>query len=180
MNFLLLAFSLFVTSNFVPNYNNSNSSINNATFSQTTQLMDTILKKELARVHIVIVGKVIDVKRASVPLITRDRPWGRPPPMADWHTAIIELETILKGVELTDVQSESITVYFSNSTGDFWRNTPKLELGQRGIFLVIDRTGASNPADLLEFDPEAKTVLGSLYFQPMDQLEKIRNLLSIN
>lgn len=69
-----------------------------------------------------------------------------------------------------------ITVVFPSSVDEYWLDVPKLEAGDRGVFLLHQR--AQGKKD--RFPPPGPALLDPLDFHALTQLERIRALLKLN
>ena len=82
---------------------------------------------------------------------------------ASWVLATLEVDTALKG-------RPAMEVYFAADTDNFWRNTPKLAPGEKGIFLLQPSRDRDLPAG-------SSVVIHSQDVQPLTELERVRGLL---
>lgn len=85
---------------------------------------------------------------------------------AQWWQAEVAIENTEKG----KAAGNKVVVYVPHSDDIRWFRAPKVEVGQQGVFL-LHRT--SIPALKLE----GYTATSSLDVQPMEQRQRIQNLL---
>lgn len=94
---------------------------------------------------------------------------------ADWRVATFHVQQVLKGS--IDVFNQAWTqIYFPNSWDDGWGNSPKFSTSQKGILALRN---VNKSIDLYEYDHDAKTALDFYDFQPLSELEYIKNLLAV-
>ncbi len=124
---------------------------------------DAKLKERLNASVNIIVGKVTDVKKASVP------PHGISEHNMDWSYAEVRVKSVLKGV----VSNKTIKVYFPASVDILQFHHPKFKQGQEGIWLLSPTTDHN----LKNYDGSANVAPDPLDFQPMNQLSKVKKLL---
>jgi hypothetical protein len=83
---------------------------------------------------------------------------------ATWIFANLAVDATLKGRPATGV-------YFAEDADQFWAESPKLTPGQQGIFLLQRPVDGDVPSDAL-------VVVNALDVLSMDQLDRVRGLLS--
>ncbi len=121
---------------------------------------DEDLAARLSRAEAVVYGKVEKV----LPLERREgdrEDFGEH--AASWALATIGVEKALKG-------REGSAVYFAQDTDFFWATTPKLAMGEEGIFLLQPYRGRDLPEG-------SYVVVDALDVQPPGELERIVGLL---
>jgi hypothetical protein len=96
------------------------------------QTSDQELKQRLASADFVVIARVTDIskwtapKLASVPYhVTEHDP--------DWHDAVIQIESMLKGPKL---KKKKLVVRFPQCNDVAWVHAPKFEKQQEGIFFL--------------------------------------------
>lgn len=129
-------------------------------------LADQDLRDRLARAEIVIAGEV----SSTEPLGDqgRRRPITEHDP--DWWRAVIRIGSMEKG----DVPDDTLTILFPNSSDEVWIDSPKFQVGQRGIWILqTDQDEKGMPATR---EP-GRTALDPLDYQTMEELERVRRLI---
>lgn len=121
-------------------------------------ISDRDLQKRIASADVVVVGKVANVKAVAEPR--------RPGPITEhdpqWSEANLEVDTVLQG----DASLRRILVLFPGTLDVAWVHVPKFRVGQEGIWILVrDRK------------LKAYTALDPLDFQPMNQLDRIKDLI---
>lgn len=119
-----------------------------------------LLNKRLAKTELVIVGKVVEVRdfKNHEAKISEHAPI--------WKTALIEIEEVVKGDS-----SQTVLVHFSASNDVHWYNSPKLEIGKRGIFLL-------NRKDEYEGLKNVFILIDKRDFLHDSELENVKNILN--
>jgi hypothetical protein len=105
----------------------------------------------------VVTGVVADVRPMRPPEEDRGEH------AASWVLAVLDVDTALKG-------EPAKALYFAQDTDNFWRKTPKLAAGEKGIFLLQPYEGRDLPAG-------SYVVIDAQDVQPMTELERVRGLL---
>ncbi|MBI1744420.1 hypothetical protein HYR54_15325 [Candidatus Acetothermia bacterium] len=120
------------------------------------------LRARLASSHLIIVGKVSDMKAAKPearqPVTFRD---------PQWKEALIEVEVMLKG----NVTHKKVEIRFPNSADVMWHKAPKFRVGQEGIWLL-------HKTEARQLTGDTYTALHPTDFQSKDQIDTIRTLLN--
>jgi hypothetical protein len=95
----------------------------------------------------------------------------------DWQEAVVDVDQVHKG----DSSKKQILVRFPASHDRMWHKAPKLQVGQRGYFLLHAGKPAK-PADVrgasVGASPDFYTVLHPEDFEPGDHPGQIQKLLS--
>ncbi len=120
-----------------------------------------LLKKRLAKTELVVLGEVVEVRDFK----NQQRKISEHAPA--WKTALIEIEEVVKG----DTSAETVFVYFSASNDVHWYNSPKLEIGKRGIFLL-------NRKDEYEGLKNVFILIDKRDFLHDSELENVKNILN--
>ncbi|PYX05175.1 MAG: hypothetical protein DMG88_22375 [Acidobacteria bacterium] len=120
------------------------------------------VQARIAQADLVVTGTILSFKPAAgeegrVPASEHD---------AQWWQAEVAIENTEKG----KAAGNKVVVYVPHSDDIRWFRAPKVEVGQQGVFL-LHRT--SIPALKLE----GYTATSSLDVQPMEQRQRIQNLL---
>lgn len=124
------------------------------------KLYDDNLKVRLERSQLVFLGEVTDINEADLPQtsLSEHAPY--------WKTAFVEVREPLKGNFAVD----KIQVYFSGSMDTHWYKSPKLQAGDKGIFLLNRRdeyNGLKNAFVLVDKED----------YRSANELENIKELL---
>jgi len=121
------------------------------------------LRKRVAEAAAVVVGKVAD----TGPVGKRERP---PDSEHDpqWRTAVVVVERVEKG----DVkEGQRLEVAFASSRDVMWFRAPKPAKGERAVFLLHRRK-------LEQLDVTALAIVEPLDLQPVEELDRIRSVMS--
>jgi hypothetical protein len=118
---------------------------------------DEALSGRLASASAVITGVVAGVR----PMRSPEEDMGEH--AASWVLATLDVDTALKGEPVK-------ALYFAQDTDNFWRKTPKLAPGEKGIFLLQPYEGRDLPRG-------SSVVIDVLDVQPMTELDHVRGLL---
>ena len=118
---------------------------------------DEALSGRLASASAVVTGVVADVR----PMRSPEEDLGEH--AASWMMATLDVDTALKG-------EPAKALYFAQDTDNFWRKTPKLAPGEKGIFLLQPYEGRDLPRGSF-------VVIDVLDVQPMTELDHVRGLL---
>jgi hypothetical protein len=125
------------------------------------------LREQVVKADLVVIGRVLSV---SEPEVARAR--GRKhlaPPISEhdplWHEAIVEVGEVAKG----RAPRRQIVIRFPQSSDVRWYDSPKLEPGQEGIFL-LQRTASPGGRQIY-------TVRGAGAFQPLAARARIESLV---
>jgi hypothetical protein len=115
--------------------------------------------------HLIVVGKVVAVDRAS---------FGGPPRISehdpDWRVATVEVSQTLKGD-----RNKRVLLVFPMSQDVAWRHNPKLSVGQTAIFILTDFE-SKHP---LEVQPGTYySIADSAQVHPKKALKKIKQMLA--
>jgi hypothetical protein len=121
------------------------------------------LRKRVGAAAAVVVGKVVE----TGPIGKRDLP---PASEHDplWRTAFVAVERVEKG----DVkEGQRLELAYASSRDVMWFRAPKPAPGERAVFLAHRRT-------LDELDVTALAIVEPLDVQPVEELERIRSVIS--
>jgi len=137
---------------------------------------DFIIKDALSRANIVILGEVLEIDPIKLPpkkIISKpNQPIGFPPKDNGWNLAKIYSAETLKGKTLIGKNQQTEVYFLTND-----ESTPKLSVGQIGIFLIKIEGNSFRFKDLTDFDKNAKTISGSADSLPIKYLRKVKDLL---
>jgi len=96
---------------------------------------------------VVVAGRVLETKAAQPPRITEHDPM--------WAEATVEVESVEKG----ELSADRVTVMYPTSMDVMWYQAPKLQVGQRGVWILKKaesiglRSGAFAATDPVDFQP---------------------------
>jgi hypothetical protein len=120
------------------------------------------LKHRVTASELIVSGFVTDVR--SVQSESEGRPVSEHDP--DWHEAVVQVDAVTKG----DAPAEGVVVSFPLSRDIAWRDAPKFEVGQRGVWLLRSAPETEIPTeDAATFAARSYpvfTALDPLDFQP--------------
>jgi len=121
---------------------------------------DRELSARLERTELAVAGKVEKVKDAKdvIEPVSEHSP--------EWKRATLATES----VELGDLKGRRVDVLFPGSDEPMFETSPKLQVGQEGVFLLRRGEGPFAPSD-------AFTILDSRDVHPRAELPRIRKLL---
>jgi hypothetical protein len=136
------------------------------------QISDQELQSRLNSADFVIIGRVTEVRRWSVPKYTTHRVSEHDP---DWHEAVVEVQSVLKGGQ---VKGNKVVVRFPARNDVAWVHSPKFEKNQQGIF-CLNRDQASGVATEKVGGRQVTvyTCLGHGDSLPMSDAPRVRSLL---
>lgn len=97
------------------------------------QVSDEELRQRMNASDFVIVGRVTDVRKWNAPKSTSGSPLHVTEHDADWHEAVIEVQSVLKGGK---VKGNKVIVRFPNRNDVAWVRSPKFVKNQKGIFCL--------------------------------------------
>lgn len=163
--------------------------------ADAAQQAESGLRKQLEKADMVVTGKVTSVRVVDAPSPpSRGTKRGVPSspeefqPVSEhspvWQEAVIDVAGVEKGDRQTP---RRIVVRFPDSTDVRWHESPKLHLGQEGVFL-LRREGQptpENPTRTRTLAPAAKkktaadhyTALDPAAVQPIQKIDAIRTLI---
>jgi hypothetical protein len=121
---------------------------------------DEALQAEIASAESIVAGTVASVRPSHIPHIGSEHD-------PDWYEAEITVSSVVKG----HLPSHTVTVLFPHSDDPMWQGAPKFKEGQQGIWL-LHRNQMNLPGIKDQY-----TVLNTLDFQTMENLERIRKLV---
>jgi hypothetical protein len=130
------------------------------------QKEDQKLTERLNRASVVVVAKV---KGTRVLKVKRRLPITEHSP--DWWEATMQIISVEKG----DVRGQDLVMLFPSSKDEVWIDSPRPQSGQEGVWILQKDQQEKGP---LKHRLPGYTALDPLDFQPVDQLEKVRRLLS--
>jgi hypothetical protein len=133
--------------------------------------VDTAMKQRLSAANLVVVGEVTGIRQPAAraaamadPSVSRPRS-EHDPKLAE---AEVQVREVLKG----PAGQGTLVVPFPTSGDIMWEDVPKFQQGQEGVFVLhTDQPVPGLAAD----EPIA---LHPIDFQPMDQLARVRSLIS--
>ncbi|PYT52502.1 MAG: hypothetical protein DMG43_11580 [Acidobacteria bacterium] len=92
------------------------------------QISDQELRDRLNSADFVVIGRVTDVHRWTVPKSATPRRVSEHDP--DWHEAVVQVQSVLKGAQ---VKGNKVVVRFPGRNDVAWVHSPKFEKNQQGI-----------------------------------------------
>ena len=138
------------------------------------QISDQDLQNRIASSELVVIGRVTDVHRWTIPKSAASR-YHTSEHSADWHEAILQIDSVLKG---TKPKKSKMVVRFPLSRDVAWVNSPKFEKLQRGIFfLKKDQVSGDPRASLGGYEVDVYTCLKPGDWLPMSDETRVRSLL---
>jgi hypothetical protein len=149
-------------------------SITAAAADPARAMIDRAIRARISSTDTVVTGMVTATHRSATAQTDQPLPSEHSP---DWHDA----DVTVSGVEKGSLQQSSVVIRYPNSTDVRWYNVPKLRPGQTGVFLLHpSETAAPVRAVGAGISPEPATfvLLHPEDYQPIDQLPRIRTLIS--
>jgi hypothetical protein len=141
--------------------------------SQTRQqLSDDELRARIQAADMVMVGRVLSVRQATL-AVAGDRPTRITEHDPAWQEAVIRVVSGLKGVQA----DQEVVVRFPGSLDVAWHGVPKFKVGQEGTFLLQKDRVTGTPKAMLAGAPvDAYTALDAKDALPKDQADRVRRL----
>ena len=141
--------------------------------SQTRkQLSDDELRARIQAADMVMVGRVLSVRQATL-AAAGDRPPRITEHDPTWQEAVIRVVSGLKGVQA----DQEVVVRFPGSLDVAWHGAPKFKVGQEGTFLLQKDRVTGTPKTILAGAPvDAYTALDAKDALPTDQADRVRRL----
>jgi hypothetical protein len=133
------------------------------------QTSDQALRDRLNAADFVVIGRVTDVHRWTVPksAVTEHDP--------DWHEAVVEIQSVLKGGK---VKGNNVVVRFPQRNDVAWVHSPKFTKNQQGIFCLNRDQATGVPTTKLGGHlVSVYTCLGHGDSLPMSEEARVRSLL---
>jgi len=138
------------------------------------QLSDQDLQARAASADFVVIGRVTDVHRWSIPKSAAAR-YPTSEHSADWHEAVLQIQSTLKGPK---VKKNKMVVRFPLSRDVAWVKAPKFEKQQQGIFfLKKDQVSGDPKAKLGGYQVDVYTCLKPGDWLPLSDEARVRSLL---
>ena len=138
------------------------------------QISDQDLQNRIASSDLVVIGRITDVHRWTIPKSAAAR-YHVSEHSADWHEAVLQIKSILKG---TKPKGSKMAVRFPLSRDVAWVNSPKFQTQQQGIFfLKKDQVSGDPTASVGGYQVDAYTCLKSGDWLPLSDEARIRSLL---
>ena len=141
--------------------------------SQTRkQLSDDELRARIQAADMVMVGRVLSVRQATL-AVAGDRPPRITEHDPAWQEAVIRVVSGLKGVQA----DQEVVVRFPGSLDVAWHGAPRFKVGQEGTFLLQKDRVTGTPKTILAGAPvDAYTALDAKDALPADQADRVRRL----
>ena len=138
------------------------------------QISDQDLQNRIASSDLVVIGRITDVHRWTIPKSAAAR-YHISEHSEDWHEAVLQIKSILKG---TKPKGNKMAVRFPLSTDVAWVNSPKFQKQQQGIFfLKKDQVSGDPKASLGGYQVDAYTCLKPDDWLPLSDEARVRSLL---
>ena len=138
------------------------------------QISDQDLQNRIASSELVVIGRVTDVHRWTIPKSAASR-YHTSEHSADWHEAVLQIDSVLKG---TKPKKGKMVVRFPLSRDVAWVNSPKFEKLQRGIFfLKKDQVSGDPTASLGGYQVDVYICLKPGDWLPLSEEARVRSLL---
>ncbi|HTF22451.1 MAG TPA: hypothetical protein VK937_00885 [Candidatus Limnocylindria bacterium] len=138
------------------------------------QISDGDLQNRIASSDLVVIGRITDVHRWTIPKSAAAR-YPISEHSADWHEAVLQIKSILKG---TKPKGGKMAVRFPLSRDVAWVNSPKFQKQQQGIFfLKRDQVSGDPTATLGGYQVAAYTCLEPGDWLPLSDEARVRSLL---
>ena len=138
------------------------------------QISDQDLQNRMASSDLVVIGRITDVHRWTIPKSAAAR-YHISEHSADWHEAALQIKSILKG---TRPKGNKMAVRFPLSRDVAWFNSPKFQKQQQGIFfLKRDQVSGDPTATLGGGQVYAYTCLKPGDWLPLSDEARVRSLL---
>lgn len=139
------------------------------------QLSDQELLERMKASDFVVVGRVTDVRKWNVPKPKSGAPSRVTEHDPDWHEAIVEVQSVLKGGK---VKGNKVIVRFPNRNDVAWMNSPKFAKNQRAIFcLNRDQTTSAPTTKYGGQQANVYTCLNHGDALPISEEARVRSLL---
>ena len=137
------------------------------------QISDQELQDRLKSADFVVIGRVTDVHRWTVPKSGVPLRVSEHDP--DWHEAVVEIQSVLKGGQ---IKGNKVVVRFPGRNDVAWVHSPKFEKNQQGIFcLNRDQASGVPTAKMGGRQVTVYTCLGHGDSLPMSDGPRVRSLL---
>lgn len=137
------------------------------------EISDQELMDRMKASDFVVVGRVTDVHKWNVPKPRSGAPSRVTEHDPDWHEAIVEVQSVLKGGK---VKGNKVIVRFPNRNDVAWVNSPKFAKNQRGIFCLNRDQSTGAPAYGGQ-QANVYTCLGHGDALPISEEARVRSLL---
>jgi len=137
------------------------------------QISDQELRDRLNSADFVVIGRVTDVHRWTVPKSATPHRVSEHDP--DWHEAVVEVQSVLKGGQ---VKGNKVVVRFPGRNDVAWVHSPKFEKNQQGIFCLNRDQASGVPTEKVGGrQVTVYTCLGHGDSLPMSDAPRVRALL---
>ncbi len=137
------------------------------------QISDQELRDRLNSADFVVIGRVTDVHRWTVPKSATPRRVSEHDP--DWHEAVVEVQSVLKGAQ---VKGNKVVVRFPGRNDVAWVHSPKFTKNQQGIFCLNRDQATGIPTAMVGgHQVTVYTCLGHGDSLPMSDVPRVRSLL---
>ncbi len=137
------------------------------------QISDQELRDRLNSADFVVIGRVTEVHRWTVPKSSTPHRVSEHDP--DWHEAVVQVQSVLKGGQ---VKGNKVVVRFPRRNDVAWVHSPKFEKNQQGIFcLNRDQTSGVPTEKVGGRQVTVYTCLGHGDSLPLSDAPRVRSLL---
>src|SRR5713101_5603775 len=137
------------------------------------QISDQELRDRLKSADFVVIGRVTEVRRWTVPKSATPHRVSEHDP--DWHEAVVEVQSVLKGAQ---VKGNKVVVRFPGRNDVAWVHSPKFEKNQQGIFCLNRYHTSGVPTEKVGGrQVSVYTCLGHGDSLPMSDAPRVRSLL---
>jgi hypothetical protein len=137
------------------------------------QISDQELMDRMKASDFVVVGRITDVRKWNVPKPKSGAPSRVTEHDPDWHEAIVEVQSVLKGGK---VKGNKVIVRFPNRNDVAWVSSPKFAKNQRGIF-CLNRDQSTTATSMGGQPANVYTCLGHGDALPISEEARVRSLL---
>jgi hypothetical protein len=146
---------------------------NEKAHGQDQEISDQELRDRLNSADFVVIGRVTEVRRWTVPKSATHYRVSEHDP--DWHEAVVEVQSVLKGGQ---VKGNKVVVRFPGRNDVAWVHSPKFAKNQQGIFcLNRDQTSSVSTEKVGGRQVTVYTCLGHGDSLPMSDAPRVRSLL---
>jgi hypothetical protein len=132
---------------------------------------DRAIQERAARAELVVTGRVMEVREPErpdrAPITEHD---------AEWRQAVVQVDSVEKGA-LHDPGTGQVMVRFASSNDVKWRQAPKFDVDQEGVWMLGDTAAEPALRAALGERPGEYVAIDADDFQPKEQAEHVRSLI---
>src|SRR6266581_4217426 len=137
------------------------------------QISDQELRDRLKSADFVVIGRVTEVRRWTVPKSAAPHRVSEHDP--DWHEAVVQVQSVLKGAQ---VKGNKVVVRFPGRNDVAWVHSPKFAKNQQGIFCLNRDQASGVPTEKVGGrQVTVYTCLGHGDSLPLSDAPRVRSLL---